>query len=986
MSGFSILAITNGLERIDLLPYGLNGVGWHVKDWTPANTKSKSGGVWQDSPIMDGRVPVFSRDENAVETFDLAVNGNSQDAVIFYMRQLKKLLISARQYWLYPRIKILPVWLEAKAACETETRYALIYDFQIPKDDYPYAPPFYTDGEVTAAMDKITLIIERGDWLDYPPGTGSCLELSGMQTWGYTGWSSNTLQPNNMVQVLFEGATGRLFAGVEAGVAPFLWYTDTGGAVWTAAAVSPSACSSLIEFPGTRLLALSNNGLFSSVDNGANWAARGAGFVPASPVPNGFAMGDDGYLYSIRNNTAVVANDGIMRSSDQGANWTKVWSGAVATDAAWSIYKGSNGYIYAWVRINRVGKLIRSKNGFTSYEIVYAGPTLAPGQFITEIDNYWYASNAGILIGSEDGVNWAILQTVSASILKNMIKCYDGKYRITCIDGNIYVGDAGKFFIAEYAPGGVSPGFSGLANYSVTRRTYAGFFNAANTGEIYVSPEYVTVGKQDDCNDEIVISNKQNIAQLTEIFIYDAAPVTWTDRFPVVPFANFNLFPAVPALADIAYFGASNILANGGPFNNLVFDIIPVNATSITVTWYYWNGGWVALAVQDGTDSFKNSGVNSVHWVPPADWVTTAINGVTAYWVKAEITAIAGAISAPIQQNRDIYTCNWGNIKISSSNIGGDIKPFIRTIFKMRSDKDGVGGSAPDAWTNRYILGTRKLLRGASFSAFLNFAAEQNPTGLTVTDGANTAFAAYIPAPTGWMERYQSPAGSAWNDEVILTFSTSLASEYIGTYHAYLRGMQEAATLVADIRIRLKIITGSGGSPIYTNFVSFAVAGSDWQLLDLGQITLPASQSLDDGEIPDQTQIVVQIWHNAVGTDLNLYDLILIPVDEWSGDYIDLALTTTSVVQNNYVIDIDAITNPRNRLRGIVKLGSGTGLVRAIYQPIVSEPPQLFIEEDQAIWLLTARYASAVWYSEPWIVHSVRAEKAQRYLSMRGNS
>jgi len=60
--------------------------------------------------------------------------------------------------------------------------------------------------------------------------------------------------------------------------------------------------------------------------------------------------------------------------------------------------------------------------------------------------------------------------------------------------------------------------------------------------------------------------------------------------------------------------------------------------TNILIVWEYWNGAWVSLSVSDGTNGFKNSGINNITWTPPADWVTNAVDSVTKYWVRARTT------------------------------------------------------------------------------------------------------------------------------------------------------------------------------------------------------------------------------------------------------------------------------------------------------------------------------------------------------------
>jgi len=57
--------------------------------------------------------------------------------------------------------------------------------------------------------------------------------------------------------------------------------------------------------------------------------------------------------------------------------------------------------------------------------------------------------------------------------------------------------------------------------------------------------------------------------------------------------------------------------------------------------WEYWNGAaWAALTINNdntanGGQPMSVAGVNSAHWKQPANWDTTAVGGVTGYWVRA---------------------------------------------------------------------------------------------------------------------------------------------------------------------------------------------------------------------------------------------------------------------------------------------------------------------------------------------------------------
>jgi hypothetical protein len=76
-----------------------------------------------------------------------------------------------------------------------------------------------------------------------------------------------------------------------------------------------------------------------------------------------------------------------------------------------------------------------------------------------------------------------------------------------------------------------------------------------------------------------------------------------------------------------------------------------------TLTWEYWNGAWTALTVVDGTDNFKNPS-GAVTFTAPGDWVTTSVNSLTYYWIRA--LGDAGAQTTP--PLGDTISISGGNV------------------------------------------------------------------------------------------------------------------------------------------------------------------------------------------------------------------------------------------------------------------------------------------------------------------------------------
>jgi len=107
--------------------------------------------------------------------------------------------------------------------------------------------------------------------------------------------------------------------------------------------------------------------------------------------------------------------------------------------------------------------------------------------------------------------------------------------------------------------------------------------------------------------------------------------------------SDMTLLPAIPVVGDAYYFGWFV------PQSGFTLNIGTQGDGTWTITWEYYNGGWVALGgVSDGTSGFTLSGSCDISWTLPADWATVAVNGSTLYWVRARVSAFVAVITQPL--------------------------------------------------------------------------------------------------------------------------------------------------------------------------------------------------------------------------------------------------------------------------------------------------------------------------------------------------
>lgn len=173
---YSILRITDGTNTVDFLD---TRRGFLLHDWQPSISPFKGGGVWQSSPLSDGRRMVMRNFDNSIETFNLKCTAGSMDTVIEYVQGLMELLEKALAYWTTDWQKE-PVWIEVRGAKESNTRYALIKNYTVEGLSSPFSQPFFAFCRALFTTD-LTVILERDHWLDLAPGNSICVEANTLQ-------------------------------------------------------------------------------------------------------------------------------------------------------------------------------------------------------------------------------------------------------------------------------------------------------------------------------------------------------------------------------------------------------------------------------------------------------------------------------------------------------------------------------------------------------------------------------------------------------------------------------------------------------------------------------------------------------------------------------------------------------------------------------------------------------------------------------------
>jgi len=530
------------------------------------------------------------------------------------------------------------------------------------------------------------------------------------------------------------------------------------------------------------------------------------------------------------------------------------------------------------------------------------------------------------------------------------------------------------------------------------------------------APDDITFGRSATCTDEVYVANKHNVAQLTHVYSYQAIGANWGAN-AIGSGGAYDLWPNPVADGDICYFGIDTTIPDSGPFCSLVFDISQacVYSGNADADWEYWNGAWVALTVEDNTTDnahywlatypFEKTGVGSVHWEQPSDWATTTVNGVTGYWVriKASIPVPPGDAIAPQPIHdgaaRDIYTIVTPRVEIDDAQVAGDIPALLQVKICAQSESRGLSAPHIDGFVSRIMMGLRSKHRSPNgyFTPYLNCSDnEQHPAGAlydwTILGGTSSVIADPN-APTGRVTQY-SPLGiEAMAPEGYALISGAAIAEYVGEYHCFMR-YKVSAGANGDMRARLRISMGLYAAETVTTETKDLVVESNYTAIDFGRIIIPPG-GIPSTESFYELAIFVDMENTvAAARTALIYDIILLPVDEWFGDIQQPVIAGAGLaapLSEYWVLAINSLC-PRKEISAYVRWQPWTAHPDAIvtyYIPYAAARAILQANADQRMWYFVMQNPNRgrdlpPYHCPPYLSLSIQAHATARYLNMRG--
>lgn len=485
------------------------------------------------------------------------------------------------------------------------------------------------------------------------------------------------------------------------------------------------------------------------------------------------------------------------------------------------------------------------------------------------------------------------------------------------------------------------------------------------------------------------------------LYVYDASAGTYTNLIGTA--LPQTLFPDPPATADYVYFGS------GRRFTNLIFDIETPNSNTTGFNWHWeysqGGGSWATFMpgfeFADDTVMFEEDGVNRVQWLAQSDWATDTVNGVSRYWVRINIDAVAAA-DIPTQQNQDVFTVRWPGVEIPAENITGTLSALADLdIVGECGYTDGVLG--PGAPVSRVYVAIVPETRFPDYQMFVNLlpsSAELQPGvhDIHVIDAAHTGEVSSPVSSAGALLIYD-PAG--YHKDLAKQFYLELLSTgFFGKYHVFVRARASGTVTANEFSIQVRTYTGYTDEDVYFesqiayNKWTYGTAHSPkWEVYDLGIIPIPA-----DCDRERQSQLVPGSYSRVdflIGADLGadylyLQDVVFVPVFEENAFlYTDHAtyLSTPGAVSlwDGYTLSIDSASDLRQTVRVQLfrdfddqALGDWD---RSLSGPLTFHTG---VRQSISVFGFGNDFESDVFTSQYDTLFSIRVRAIERYFGMRG--
>jgi hypothetical protein len=408
------------------------------------------------------------------------------------------------------------------------------------------------------------------------------------------------------------------------------------------------------------------------------------------------------------------------------------------------------------------------------------------------------------------------------------------------------------------------------------------------------------------------VANYQDDHLLSDIYVEDNSLGTYSAN--LFGTAAHAYFPAVPAANDAIYFGSDE------PFWSIVGNVGTAGDFVWTLVAEYWSGAaWTALTL--GTeytmwpysleDTFRRTGHFEFNWWKAASgWAKTAVNGQNKFWIRFRISAFTSTATSPANATTAVYNLHQSYFDIPQAAMKGDGPPYA--MLRISHPFGSTAATPALGTTSRIIVGSKS--RGlAGFTAFLNAGGDGNPAAWVVTYGTDAATATDVQSPSGDKAAISFATSATLQYRVRWT-GTDVLPYYVGKYRVFLRCKQVGgAAGDCRARMRFRINGATDTDPVWESFTVATASHDAVEILDMtpgGYIKFPFGDVVDADVLTLADLIIEAHVERSTGVStFEIFDLILMPCDEWIADLDDpLTDTTTgaSALRSLSLLDVDS--------------------------------------------------------------------------------
>lgn len=953
------LYLTDGTQKIDLLGGNRHGIGVSLTKMILSRPTREPAGIFRQAY------------GETIETYEIRITDLSHDGLAARQQQVDRMLEMAKNYFETSAEQTL-VWLVSRAADEQNPRYAICYDGTLQSYGDIYNEPF-SGQDRTYTLDGLILGISRSTWQANPPPAPACAAATNAVRWNPNTpvWTSVRTLTN--VQSLFVTNTSALLAG-----AANIERSGDNGGVWTVELTGGDATVRFWDFiqVGSRIWTVAGEtsgaanavcGIYYSDDDGLNWAQHTASLSFYSlvyrPVDNTIFFGGDGEVRYIQDGGALTVATTAPLGNVKALAISSLGTVVLGDDyGLWYILPGAVGAVQA--ESNDLGPFI----------------------VIVAVEDYLIAGSALYLsISRDDGLTWTIYWKDWG--VDTLFKLANG-YLLASKSATTlsYISSDGGFswqtFTNTFTGNPIRAFEENSDDYIFAGAVSTIYRRIATDKEVLYGPGTPS------CN-PIYIANHRIESNWTHIFVFDTSAATYTSVTPanvvdnITNNSDFLAFPSPVGVGDILYIGMSTALTDNGPFSNIYIELTERNYT-LVLALEYWNGAaWITLTtdyVNDNTKSLKRSGIIVWHLASSVSMTATAVNSITAYWLRVRVTA-TGTQSTLLPRIRNIYMANKPYIEID--DLAGDIPALAK--LSLTNELDNGFPSILRRETQRILLGLRSVSRGADFTAYINLASKQNPKGITIAGGGGTLATANTTAAAGQVFRVTPGFTNTWVPSFYILLDSNMSQQYTGTFQVYLR-INRSTAPIGTIKVRLVVenfvrylnsyLEGNPGEDV----TIINIAADDYaRLFYMGQFSISPQRFTDAGDTVFQTRITIETFVTSdTATGFDAQELILMPADEWIGDFSTVP-GSTLYLRGEDTLDIDSATFPKRVLRCILR-ADGSNLVTAVWGSSSSGIFALSPAQRQRLWMLVEASGS----SPHTFVHRAKLWFHARWLGLRG--